>query len=223
MFNVFENNSYDDDINTIFKDAIMLILMGILVIFIIVLIHINPTGKNDAKSIEQPGRMSIELHWADDLDVDVDLWVKHETEPNAVGYSNKDSKTLNLVRDDLGLVYETAPINYENIFARSLIPGEYIINVHLYNLKKASLPFDVTVYVRIDMGDLSTTTNKITRTISKTIEINTIGQETTAVRFVIDDKGMLIPSSINSVFTPIRGTNSNIRPVQQFNSPNTFP
>lgn len=219
MFDVFGNN-YDDDVNTVFKDAIMLILMGILVILIILLLYINPKGEQNENTIDQPGRISIELHWPAELDVDVDLWVKHEKEENSVGYSNKDSDTFNLVRDDIGILGDSAPINYENIFARSLVPGEYIINVHLYNLRKASLPFDVQVYVRIEMGDVKKITNTISRTFKEEIEINTVGQESTAIRFVIDDNGMLVPNSVNKEFTSIRGVTANSTPIQHYNSPN---
>lgn len=214
MFDSFGNNDGENDVDISFKDVITLILMGITVIFIIILMHVNPKGSDSNKAITQPGRISFEVHWDPAQNIDVDMWVKHETQ-DSIGYSRKDSATLNLVRDDLGIYNDPTPINYENAFARSLVPGEYIVNLQLYAINDGALPVIATVYVRIEMGDPAATTTTIVRNLSEIVKLTANKEEVTAIRFTIDEDGFLMPDSINRDFVSIRG---NIQPTPNLTS-----
>src|SRR4051812_22426659 len=48
-----------------------------------------------------PGAMCFELSWPDGRDTDVDLWTKGP-DGGIVGYSNRSSSLMDLLRDDMG-------------------------------------------------------------------------------------------------------------------------
>jgi len=214
MFDNFLNNDASNDVDIVFKDLITIILLSVIVLFVIIMIHINPPTSDVNKVLEQPGRLSVELIWDPKLNVDLDLWVK-QGHSSSVGYARKEIGSLNLVRDDLGAVGSDLDINYENIFARKIRPGEYIINAHLYNLNFNKLPVTALVKIRIEMGELTSATTTIVRSFEKKLTFTADGQELTALRFEIDDNGMLIPLSINEEFIGIRNLVQVEQPIQE--------
>src|SRR3546814_9135229 len=84
---------------TVFRDVLMLALLGFMVIVVVLLPHLNPPTK--AAASDPPGNIIVEVRWPDDIDVDVDLWVKGPTS-RPIGYSNQSGPLFNLLRDDLG-------------------------------------------------------------------------------------------------------------------------
>ena len=63
------------DDGTVFRDVIMLALLGFVTIVILLLPHLNPPTQA-AASADPPGNVIVELRWPDELDTDVDLWVE---------------------------------------------------------------------------------------------------------------------------------------------------
>lgn len=70
-----------------------------------------------------------------------------------MGYSNKDGRVFNLLRDDLGHVSDPLGINYENAFSRGAPAGEYTVNVHLYGNRAGVYPVPVTIAVSVRGAD----------------------------------------------------------------------
>lgn len=202
MFDNFLNSDNDADI--VFKDVITLILLGIIVIFIILLFHVNPVGKDEEEKVKQPGRMSIEAYWDNDKDIDIDLWVKHQNHAS-VGYPRRDGEIMNLVRDDLGYANDPAKINFENVFVRTLEPGEYIINLHMYNNKGNVFPLKAGVHVRIELGNIQDTAIYRSKKLDKVITFNAPNEEITVMRFIIDKYGNFVEGSLHDNPQQIRG------------------
>ncbi len=75
--------------------------------------------------------MVVEIHWPNDLPVDVDLWVQAPRDV-PVGFWNQGSRFFNLLRDDLGLEGDATGRNYEVSYSRGIPAGEYTVNVHMY-------------------------------------------------------------------------------------------
>ena len=137
----------DDESGIIFRDVVTLALVGIVALVVILLAHINPPGEKAENDTLPPGNVIIEVTWAHELDVDIDLWVQAPGDV-PVGYSNKGGQVFNLLRDDLGHTNDPSNINLETAYSRGVVAGEYIVNVHLYRKKTAPMPIEVNVVAR---------------------------------------------------------------------------
>lgn len=188
----------DDDDVTVFRDVIMLALLGFITIVILLLPHLNPPVEATEPS-QPPGNIIVELRWPDDVDADVDLWVEAPGD-SPVGYSNKGGRIFNLLRDDLGHSNDATKLNYEVAFSRGIPAGEYTVNLHLYRSKHRYLPISAVVAVGIkadrDAALLPIATGNV--------ELVRVGQEITVVRFSIDEHGMLVPGSIHELQRELR-------------------
>lgn len=191
---------FGDDQNSYwipFSDFLAGVLSIFLVVAIMLVFHLNdPKHKTQEGEIKSPGSVMVETYWKEDMDVDV--WVK-SPEDKPVGYSRKQGKFFDLLRDDLGFQYElVAGRHHENVFARNTVAGEYVVNLHMYGTYGRSLPIAVEVSVQIvKHGDSESTKSDIRRVIKTTINLTELGQETTVVRFSLDKEGNLIEDSIS--------------------------
>lgn len=188
----FDEFEEDDSTGTVFRDVIMLALIGFVAIVIILLPHIKPTQKED-QDVSAPGNMIVEIHWPNDLPYDVDLWVK-APEEHPVGFWNLGGKTFNLLRDDLGGEADATKENYEITYSRGIPEGEYVVNVHMYGPlpKETVLPVNVVVSVK----KAGTETRQILKTV---VELKKHNQEETAFRFKMDSNGDLVEGSVSTL------------------------
>ena len=188
----------EDDDGTVFRDVIMLALLGFITIVILLLPHVNPpVDANEAS--QPPGNVIVELRWPDHLDADVDLWVEAPGDA-PVGYSNKGGRIFNLLRDDLGHDNDATKLNYEVAYSRGIPAGEYTVNLHLYRSKHRYLPIPAVVAVGIK-ADRNADLLPIA---TGNVELVRVGQEITVVRFTIDERGMLVPGSIHDLQRELR-------------------
>ena len=188
-----------DDSGTVFRDVILLALAGFVFITVLLLPHINPKAKQGEGSTDPPGNVIAEMRWDDKLRTDVDLWVQAPGDV-PVGYSNKSGLMFNLLRDDLGSHADPTDVNFETSFSRGIPPGEYTVNVHLFRNLENIYPINVRVVVRVKT-DNEAGARPIAAT---TVRLDREGQELTAFRFRLTEKGELVPNSMNSVFKPLR-------------------
>lgn len=188
-----------DEVETVWRDMVMLALAGFIAIVIMVLPHIHPPGKKNTETMEPPGSVIIEIRWPDDINADVDLWAQAPGDV-PVGYSNKGGKVFNLLRDDLGTRGDASGFNYENMFSRGINPGEYTVNVHLYrNVSKVpEIPVVVILSVKKDL------TSSMRQLAVTTVILRKQGQEITAFRLRLTDKGNLVPGSLHHIYKPLR-------------------
>ena len=199
IYNPFDNN--DEGSGTIFRDVIMLALMGFVVIVILLLPHINPSKFDENVDISPPGNVIVEIRWPDELDTDVDLWVQGPGDV-PVGYSNKGGILFNLLRDDLGHSGDVTKINYENSFSRGIVEGEYTVNLHLYRNMSGVIPVEVIVVVSV-----KTNLDAVTRQIlTRTVELKSVGEELTVLRFELDKNGKLDPESVHDLPKSLRSS-----------------
>lgn len=186
--------------NTLFRDLLLAILATIAAMLIIMLPHINPVATGErTKDVDAPGDVMVEIFWPL-YNTDVDLWVRAPGDI-PVGYSNKGGAVFNLLRDDLGNRGELTPYNREIAISRGLVPGKYVVNIHLYRNPANILPIPVTAVVSVKMADGTT------RTILQTVfELISEGQEVTLFRFDLDENGGLVPGSVDAVNVPLRSS-----------------
>jgi len=187
----------DDDDGTVFRDVILLALLGFVTIVVLLLPHLNPPAK--VADARQPGNLFVELYWPDDMDTDVDLWVQAPGD-RPVGYSNRGGAVFNLLRDDMGHINDTGKLNYEVAFSRGAPAGEYTVNLHLYrnNSTHRTVPAEVLV------GLKRTEQAPVQIIHRKKLDLRYLGQEVTVVRFSLGDEANLLPGTIHDLPRPLR-------------------
>ena len=188
----------EDDGGTVFRDVIMLALLGFIAIVLLLLPHLNPPAKAN-ESVSAPGNVIVEIHWPEHLDADIDLWVEAPGD-RPVGYSNKGGQIFNLLRDDLGHRSDVSKINYEVSYSRGVPAGSYTVNVHLYQNLGMVYPVPVTVVASVKRSPREAAK----QILSSKVLLNWDGEEVTVFRFDLDDKGQLVPGSLHSMPRPLR-------------------
>ncbi len=186
----------DDSTGTVFRDVILLALIGFVAMVIMLLPHISPK-KMETEDHKAPGNVIVEMHWPSDIPHDVDLWVKAPKEA-PVGFWNQGAKIFNLLRDDLGAEGDATDENYEVSYSRGIPPGEYVVNVHMYGRLKAGQTVPVKVVVSVKQPGVDTR-----QILQSTVQLVRHNQEETAFRFRLDSKAELVPGSVSTLRYPL--------------------
>ena len=192
-----ELDGLDDDAwGTVFRDVILLALIGFVAMVIMLLPHVVPKKKQSEDQMA-PGNVIVEIHWPSDMPVDVDLWVQAPNE-FPVGFWNMGGPTFNLLRDDLGADGDATDENYEITYSRGIPSGEYIVNVHMYGPVPPNQPVPVTVVVSV--RKLYDDARQILKTM---VELTRRNQEETAYRFRLSAEGDLVEGSVSTLRRPL--------------------
>ena len=184
-----------------FTDLLFNILLGFTFLFFITILFINPISK--LGNVNLKAEYIITVDWQDDLPDDVDIWVQ---DPNGeiVSYLKKDAGWLHLDRDDQGIINDVVvinnkeviyPINREVVTLRGIIPGEYIVNLYLYE-HKSKEPVEAKIIIEKVNPSLKLVyfNNMI---------LETKDTELTIARFNLDAKGdFTIGSLQKEILTP---------------------
>lgn len=189
-----------DDGDVVFRDFIMLTLSGFITLTVLMLAHIGmPQARPSDADAAAPGNVLIEVNWPNEIDADVDLWVQAPGDV-PVGYSNKGGALFNLLRDDLGHQLDASGANYEVSYSRGLVPGEYTVNAHLYRNRSDADTVPVTVVASVKQGPEAMTRQLL----ASQATLDREGKELTVFRFKLDERGGLVPGSVNSLPRPLR-------------------
>ena len=189
----------EDGGSTVFRDVIMLALVGFVALVILMLPHIQPKGARATAEAIPPGNVIVEVRWPDELDADVDLWVQAPGDV-PVGYANKGGAVFNLLRDDLGNRADATGLNYETSYSRGILPGEYTVNLHLYRNSSQTFPVPVTVVTSVK----SEAENSTKQILASEVELTREGEEMTVYRFQLTEAGALVGGSVHSLFKELR-------------------
>ncbi len=190
---MWEVDEFDEEsMGTVFRDVLMLALIGFVAMVIMMLPHLSET-KQESDEHRSPGNVVVEIHWPNDLPVDVDLWVQAPNDV-PVGFFNQGSEQFNLLRDDLGTEGDATNLNYEVSYSRGIKAGEYIVNVHMYGPVPSGItvPVGVVVSVRQKYDTLR-------QVLETTVDLERRNQEETAFRFKLTGTGELVSDSVTTV------------------------
>ncbi|MDJ0948574.1 MAG: hypothetical protein QNJ94_06605 [Alphaproteobacteria bacterium] len=193
----------EDSTGTVFRDVIMLALLGFVAIVILLLPHLKPPTKTK-EAVTTPGNVIVEVDWPNWLNADVDLWVEAPGDA-PVGYSNKGGRFFNLLRDDLGHHSDVTNVNYEVSYTRGLPQGGYTVNLHLYENHTEFYPIQATVVVSVK----DSTRGAVKQILKSKVNLQHRGQELTVFRFQLNDSGKLVPGSVHQLPRPLRSAKSN--------------
>lgn len=134
-----------------FTDLLFNALLGFVVMFVLAFLMINPVAKTGA--VDPKAEFLITLSWPDGREEDVDLYVE-DPRGQLVWFRAREAGLMHLDRDDLGErgdVIEVGgqrianPLNQEIVAIRGILPGEYVVNLHLY--RGAGEPVPATIKV----------------------------------------------------------------------------
>jgi hypothetical protein len=182
----------DEPSSTVFRDVLMLALIGFVAMVIMLLPHLSKK-RDESRDVQSPGNVVVEIHWPDDLPVDVDLWVQAPGDV-PVGFWNQGSRFFNLLRDDLGLENDATGKNYEVSYSRGIPAGEYTVNVHMYG----AVPAGIRVPVRV-VASVKQKYGELRQLLETHIELTRRNQEETAFRFKLTEEGELVPGSVTTI------------------------
>ncbi len=197
-----------------FLDLLFCTLVGFVFLFICAFLLIT-TEKKKA-DIKTKAEFIITLTWADSNESDVDVWLEDPL-GNVLYFSAKEVGLMHLDRDDLGRLNDRITLkdgtwvsynhNQEIVTIRGFIPGEWVLNVHLYRMDgKEPVP------VEIKMDKL----NPYETIIYKRFMINKDWDEITIKRFTMTNDGSII--SMNEL--PKKLVESKSIPTPDMSRPN---
>lgn len=192
--NAFEHLYEESDpAGLAFRDMLFLMVLSLVVVIFLLSFLINPVEHTE----DLPARTEIvvEAFWPQGTRYDIDLWGMGP-DGVAVGWgAHSAGPLLNLERDDRGIINDASGLNYEIMTVRAREPGEYTINLHLYEPYEEPLPVFVQVMV--------TATGSMGEIYSGQVELVQHKDEVTAVRFKLGDDGLLVPDSVHDLFKSI--------------------
>ena len=162
-------------------------------LFLLLLAIINPEGEESKDDEPPPGIVIIEMRWPDKANADIDLWAQAPGE-RPVGYSNKSSYTLNLLRDDLGTIGDPMDLNYEHMYGRDSPEGRWCINVHFF---RGVAPIPILVRMSIKRGNIQPT-----EVFFLEDTLTAVGQELTIYCFDLDEIG--VARNLSRLSVPLR-------------------
>ena len=177
------------DTNVAFLDLLFNTLLCFAALFTLSFVMINPSREN--ANTESKAEFIITITWPHEQDNDVDVYVE-DPEGHLVSFSRREDGLMHLDRDDLGHRNDTiqtpdGPITYnenrEIVSIRGILPGEYIVNVHMYHKNSVE---DCPVTIQLDK------INPFKIVTTKTVVLKLKADEKTAFRFTVNQNGDVI-------------------------------
>ena len=178
--------------NLAFLDLLFNTLLCFAALFSLAFILINPSKKN--KTVDAKAEFIITVIWPSEMDDDVDTYVE-DPEGNLIAFNRREQGLMHLDRDDTGLSFDTISTSFglveykenrEMVTIRGYVPGEYVVNVHMYT-KREDAETPVTIILeKINPYKVVTGRNVV---------LKVKGDEKTAFRFTVDDEGKVIQTN----------------------------
>jgi hypothetical protein len=176
-----------DHIGVGFTDLLFNALLGFVVMFILAFLLINPIARSGA--VDPKAEFLITLTWPDGREEDVDLYVE-DPAGELVWFRRREAGLMHLDRDDLGQRNDMIqiagrfvinPLNQEIVSIRGIVPGEYVVNLHLYRTADGK-PVPATVKIE-------KLNPKVELIYFGPVTLTEAGEERTAARFTVGADG----------------------------------
>ena len=178
--------------NLAFLDLLFNTLLCFAALFSLAFILINPSKKN--KTVDAKAEFIITVIWPSEMDDDVDTYVE-DPEGNLIAFNRREQGLMHLDRDDTGLSFDTISTSFglveykenrEMVTIRGYVPGEYVVNVHMYTKREDKETPLTIILEKINPYKVVTGRN---------IVLKLRGDEKTAFRFTVDDEGKVIQTN----------------------------
>lgn len=174
-------------IGVAFTDLLFNALLGFVVMFVLAFLLINPVARTGA--VDPKAEFLITLTWPDGRPEDVDLYVEDPV-ANLVWFRQREAGLMHLDPDDLGQrndLIEVAgrrivnPLNQEVVSIPGIVPGEFVVNIHLYREHDGSA---IPATVKVEKLN-----PRVELVFYGAVMLLAQGDERTAVRFAVGTDG----------------------------------
>ena len=174
--------------NMAFLDLLFNTLLCFAALFSLAFVMINPSKKN--KTVDAKAEFLITVTWPSDIDDDVDTYVE-DPNGNVVAFNRREQGLMHLDRDDVGFSSDRLQTpfgiveykqNREMVSLRGIVPGEYVVNVHMYT-KRSEEEKETPVTILLEK------INPYRVVTGSNVILKQKGDEKTAFRFVLNDEG----------------------------------
>lgn len=176
--------------NLAFLDVLFNTLLCFAALFALSFILIKP--KDSEQNVEVKAEFILTVVWPKDMDNDVDTYVE-DPAGNLVAFMRREEGLMHLSRDDVGVTNDRIETpfgtvaydeNREIITFRGVMPGEYVVNVHMYTKRDVRPETPVTVQL-----DKINPFQVITR---KKVILLEQHDEKTVFRFIVDKENEVV-------------------------------
>jgi hypothetical protein len=189
-----------DEVNSVaYRDVLMNTILGLVMMVAVVFLMVKLEQTEAKAQIEPPGNLTVYATWPAG-EIDIDLWATGPAEPAPIGFSNKSGLVWDLLRDDLGDFGDALPLNFENMYTRGIIPGDYSVNLYCYRCPNVPVMVDVAISINDLKSDGKTTSKTI---LKSKVQLTRQAQEKTVANFRLLEDGSIDEKSLNNVFTPL--------------------
>ena len=178
--------------NLAFLDLLFNTLLCFVALFSLAFVLINPSKKN--KTVDAKAEFIITVIWPSGMDDDVDTYVE-DPEGNLIAFNRREQGLMHLDRDDTGVAFDTISTSFgiveykenrEMVSIRGYVPGEYVVNVHMFTKRE-----DAETPVTIILEKI----NPYRVVTGRNVVLVKVGEEKTAFRFTVNDEGKVINTS----------------------------
>lgn len=188
------------DFRTAYIDLLLNVLTGIIFLFILTTLFIQPPKKTQTEGIKRNAELIMTVTWPSEIDCDIDMWVEDPL-GNLVSFQLLTKGLMTIERDDMGFrndfMYDSAGNlilqaneNKEIWTLRGKQLGEFTINLHMYSCRQNAVamqlgaPYEVPV--EIELVKINPAYVSLRK---ETVTLKSIWQEVTAFNFTIDING----------------------------------
>lgn len=177
-----------------FLDFLFNVLFGIFVLFSISVVMLSVEKEKNTKTgdVILKAEYALTMEWDEGSLEDIDLFLTLPT-GKVVYYNHPNQFGSSLDRDDRGslndrLILEDGTImsvedNWEHIFIRKVIPGQYTVHVNFFSGQDMKKPINI----RVKLEKL----NPYSLVLQNTIVLTKIGETKTAFTFTLDKDGKI--------------------------------
>lgn len=125
----------------VLADFMTLMFQSMIVLLFCLLAVSQIAAKKSDGDTHPPAEYQFTLTWANDRNVDLDLWVR-DPDNDVIFYGSREAKNISLDRDSRGQITNRTYLkdgtavdspNREVISVRAIIPGDYLIAVSYYD------------------------------------------------------------------------------------------
>jgi len=173
--------------NLSFLDLLFNTLLCFAALFALSFILINPSKQEN--NVEVKAEFIITVTWDSFLDNDVDMYVE-DPQGRLVAFMRREEGLMHLDRDDVGKYNDILDTpfgsveydeNREVVTLRGTVPGEYVVNVHMY-VRRSD---EAETHVRVQLDKI----NPFKIVSVKDVVLTDTGDEKTVFRFTVDREG----------------------------------
>lgn len=190
------------DFRTAYIDLLLNVLTGIIFLFILTTIFIQPPKKTENEGIKRDAELILTATWDTMIDCDIDMWIEDPL-GNVVSFQQLSKGLMTIERDDMGFkndfIYDDggnlllqAMENKEIWTLRGKQVGKFTVNLHMYSCRVKNLPLQLNdpyeVPVVIELVRLNPTYVTVRKTV---VVMKRVWEEVTVFNFEVSETGSI--------------------------------